>query len=201
MKKKILVPFLCCTIFLLIVSPIMAVQPTTETFTQVTVLVSYSIDPGKQFMTGNIVHVKGGISDVYQYGGPWEEDWISSQYTTKSAKFDFDTATGYSLAKSLDVYSSGVFEGTTNSKITGGGNYLYLGPTFTFTVGGRTETLTTGTEYAGALAEGFLVKHGVSGDLKGTLIEATYTGVLMHPLGPLPGIILMEITGNYQMIQ
>lgn len=195
MNKKVLIPFLALTMLLLMVTPTMAVSPTTETFTQVTVLVS--VDPGKQFMTDDILHIKGSISAVYHYGGPWGES-IAAQSEANTVELNTVSVTGSALLQTLDVYAAGTLEGIANTKIIGAGPYIYLGPTFTFTVGGRTGTVTHGAVYIGALMEGFVVKHGVSGDLKGAVMKARFSGVIIN-LGPLAGVHLIEGTGTYKL--
>jgi len=164
-KKKIFLLSLSTLLFVFSLTvPVLALPPTTGTFTQVSVLVG--VDPGKQFMTGDILHVKGSISEVYHYGGPWGNS-ITSQSIAQTVQLDTVTGTGSVLLHAIDVYSAGTVEGTVNTKIIGRGPYLYLGPTFTFTLAGRTETINHGAVYLGALTEGFAVKHGVTGDLTG----------------------------------
>jgi len=193
-KKKIFLLSLSTLLFVLSLTvPVLALPPTTGTFTQVSVLVG--VDPGKQFMTGDILHVKGSISEVYHYGGPWGNS-ITSQSIAQTVQLDTVTGTGSVLLHAIDVYSAGTVEGTVNTKIIGRGPYLYLGPTFTFTLAGRTETINHGAVYLGALTEGFAVKHGVTGDLTGVQIKATFTGVNIM-VGPLTGVHVVEGTGAY----
>lgn len=181
---------------LALATPVIAISPTTGTYTQVTVLVG--IDPGKQFITGDILHIKDSISAVYHYGGPWGNS-ITSQSIAETVEINTALGTGQVLLKAVDVYTMGTIEGTVNTKIVGAGPYLYLGPTFTFTVGGRTETVTTGSVYIGSLTEGFAVKRGVSGDLKGVIIMATFTGVNIM-VGPLTGIHIVEGVCTYKTL-
>lgn len=195
MNKKVLIPFLALTMLILMVTPTIAVSPTTGTFTQVTVLVG--VDPGKQFMTDDVLHIKGSTSAVYHYGGPWGES-IAAQSQAITVELNTVSLTGSALLQTLDVYATGTLEGVANAKIIGAGPYIYLGPTFTFTVGGRTGTVTHGAAYIGALMEGFIVKHGVSGDLKDAVIEASFSGVIIN-LGPLAGVHLIEGTGTYKL--
>jgi len=193
-KKKIFLLSLSTLLFVFSLTvPVLALPPTTGTFTQVSVLVG--VDPGKQFMTGDILHVKGSISEVYHYGGPWGNS-ITSQSIAQTVQLDTVTGTGSVLLHAIDVYSAGTVEGTVNTKIIGRGPYLYLGPTFTFTLAGRTETINHGAVYLGALTEGFAVKHGVTGDLTGVQIKATFTGVNIM-VGPLTGVHVVEGTGAY----
>ena len=195
-KKKIFIFSLFTLLFVLgLAMPVLAIPPTRGSFTQVTVLVG--VDPGKQFMTGDILHLKDSISEVYHYGGPWGNS-ITSQSIANTVQIDTATGTGSALLHAIDVYSAGTVEGTVNTKIVGRGPYLYLGPTFTFTLGGRTETITHGAVYLGALTEGFAVKHGVSGDLTGVQIKATFTGVNIM-VGPLAGVHLVEGAGTYML--
>jgi len=195
MNKKVQILFIALTMLLLMVTPTMAGLPTTGTYTEVTVLVG--VNPGKQFMTGDILHIKGSISAVYHHGGPWGE-CITAQSEANTVELNTVSITGRAILQTLDVFTAGTLEGIANTKIIGAGPYHYLGPTFTFTVGGRTETVTHGALYIGALIEGFVVKHGVSGDLKGAVIKATFTGVNIN-FGPLAGVHLLEGTGTYKL--
>jgi hypothetical protein len=193
-KKKIFLFSLTTLLFVLsLAAPVLALPPATGTFTKVTVQVG--VDPGKQFMTGDILHIKGSISTVYHYGGPWGNS-ITSQSVAQTVQIDTVTGTGSVLLHAIDVYSAGTVEGTVNTKIVGRGPYLYLGPTFTYTLAGRTETITHGAVYIGGLIEGFAVKRGVSGDLTGVQIKSTFTGVNIM-VGPLTGVHLVEGTGTY----
>jgi len=192
-KKTFLFSTIALTIVLSLAVPVLAIPPTTGTFTQVTVLVG--IDPGKEFMTGDILHIKDSISAVYHYGAPWGNS-ITSLSIANTIKLNTVTATGSALLHAVDVYDAGTVEGTVNTKIIGPGPYMYLGPTFTFTLAGRTEMITHGTVYIGGLTQGFAVKHGVSGDLTGIQIKATFTGVNIM-VGPLAGIHVVEGTGTY----
>ena len=113
-------------------------------------------------------------------------------------KIDTVTGTGSALLHAVDVYAAGTVEGIVNTKIIGPGPYMYLGPTFTFTLGGRTETVTHGTVFIGSLTEGFAVKHGVSGDLNGIKIKAIFTGVNIM-VGPLAGVHIVEGIGTFKL--
>ena len=61
-------------------------------------------------------------------------------------------------------------------KFTGGGPYVYMGPTFTFTLGGVTATVTTGDVFGGLLYDVMAVKYGTS-DLAGFTLKGMATGV------------------------
>lgn len=194
-RKVALLLSLMVLIPLVSFASVSASAPETNTFTQVSVLVG--VDPGNEFMTGDVLHVKGSISEVYHYGGPWGNS-ITSFSVANTVKLDTVSITGKVLLHAVDVYDAGTIEGTVNTRVVGPGPYLYLGPTFTFNVGGRTGTVTHGAVYVGALTEGFAVKHGVSGDLIGVEIRATFTGVNIK-VGPLAGVHIVEGTGTYKM--
>jgi hypothetical protein len=195
-RKAVLISSLILLLSFTLTSLVSASPPVTGDFYQVSVLVG--VDAGNEFMTGDVLHVKGSVSDVYHYGAPWG-DSIYSISVANTVKLDTVSVTGSVLLHALDVYDAGAIEGVVNTRVVGPGPYLYLGPTFTFTVGGRTETVTHGEVYVGALTEGFAVKHGVSGDLNGMQIRATFTGVNIK-VGPLEGIHVVEGTGTYKMV-
>lgn len=70
MNRKVVIIFSLVLLMTLVsVASVSASRPETNTFTQVSVLVG--VDPGNEFMTGDVLHIKGSISEVYHYGGPW----------------------------------------------------------------------------------------------------------------------------------
>ena len=75
-----------------------------------------------------------------------------------------------------------------------------MGPTFTFTLGGVTATVTTGDMFGGLLYEVMAVKHG-TGDLAGFTLKGTATGVsIIHVIVGDPNMVGMGLsleTGRY----
>jgi hypothetical protein len=98
----------------------------------------------------------------------------------------------------MDTFGAGVEVGTIFNKLNGPGPYVYMGPTFSFTLPGISETVTHGDTYIGLLFSGHGVKHGISGDLKGVETKETYTGVAIQ-VGPLAGVALVDNTVDYKL--
>jgi hypothetical protein len=175
--------------------PVFAAPPTRGTFSQG--LVQIDVSPGESWWTGDILHVRGGTSASYLYGAPWGNS-LSGGGTGTTFRLNFVTFTGGSGGKTFDTYDAGMVVGTINNKFTGAGPYTYMGPTFSFTLPGKSGTVTHGDTYFGILFTGFGVKHGVSGALKGLETMERYTGVLIQ-VGPLAGVILVDNTVTYKL--
>jgi hypothetical protein len=170
-------------------------QPIRGTFTQG--IVQINVNPGVSFMTDNILHSRDGNSVSYLYGAPWGNS-ISGTGVLVSLVLNTSNGIGRNVAQVVDTFATGTVEGTTHSDSIGRGVYTYDGPTFTFTLNGRTGTITNGAVYTGGLFSGFAVKHGVSGDLKGLETMETYTGVNVM-VGPLAGVIIIDNTVTYKL--
>jgi len=195
-RKAILLCSLALLIMLAAVSPVLACgyrECERGTFTQGIAQVNTS--PGTQWMTGNILHMKGGTSISYVYGSPWGNS-LSGSGTTTYFKLDTVSLTGRTVSTVVDTYAKGTVLGTIFANLNGAGPYTYLGPTFTFTLDGKTGTINQGAIYIGGLISGFAIKHGVNGDLKGLNTMETFTGVNIQ-VGPLAGIIVIDNTVNY----
>ena len=183
---------------LMFVAPVFACRETQRergTFEQGIVQVNTS--PGTQWTTGNILHMKGGASISYVYGSPWG---TSLSGTGKTIAFELDTVSlkGYSVSSIVDTYAAGTVKGMVFASMNGAGQYIYLGPTFTFTLDGKTETITNGATYIGALLNGFAIKYGTDGSLRGLQTWETFTGVNVK-VGPLAGVIIIDNTVNYKL--
>jgi hypothetical protein len=179
-KRKILLRVLVFALLMLFpaIAPVFAAPPTKGTYTQV--IVDHAIDPGEQnFQTGDLLHVRGGIGECYLYGGPSSlGNPISSSYTSLF-QLNLVSLTGTGIGHVTDTYAAGTVEGIINMKLTGGGSYVYMGPTFTFTLGGVTATVTTGDVFGGILYDIMAVKHG-TGDLAGFTLKGTAAGISIY---------------------
>ena len=176
-------------------APVFAVAPTRGTFTQG--IVQINVNPGVSFITNRILHARDGNSVSYLYGAPWGNS-ISGTGVLVSLVLDTTNGFGNNVAQVVDTYAAGTVKGTTHSDSIGRGSFIYQGPTFTFTLNGRTGTVTNGATYIGGLFSGFAVKHGVSGDLKGLETMETYTGVNVIA-GPLAGVIIIDNVVAYKL--
>ena len=175
MKKKMLGVFVSLLALAIMAAPVYAGPPTKGTYTQATV--DHSIDPGEEFQTGDVLHTMGGISEDYEYGGPLGNS-ISSLGVANGV-LNLVSLTGTWVGHGVATYAAGTVERTLNIKYTGIGGYVYLGPTFTFTLGEVTATVTTGDIFGGILYDFIAVKHG-TGDLAGFTSEGTGTGVAIY---------------------
>jgi hypothetical protein len=141
--------------------------------------------------------MRGGTSISYVYGSPWGNS-LSGSGTTIYFKLDTVSLTGKSIDTVVDTYAKGTVVGVVFNEINGAGSYTYLGPTFTFTLDGKSGTITQGATYIGGLISGFAIKHGISGELKGLSTVESYTGVNIK-VGPLAGVILIDNTVTYRL--
>jgi hypothetical protein len=119
----------------------------------------------------------GGISEDYEYGGPLGNS-ISSLGVANGV-LNLVSLTGTSVGHGVATYAAGTVERNLNIKYIGTGGYVYLGPTFTFTLGEVTATVTTGDIFGGILYDFMAVKHG-TGDLAGFTSKGTGSGVAIY---------------------
>jgi hypothetical protein len=175
MKKKMLGAFVSLLVLAILAAPVYAGPPTKGTYTQV--IVDHTIDPGEEFQTGDVLHTRGGISEDYNYGGPLGNS-ISSLGISNGV-LNLVSLIGTSVGHGVATYAAGTVERTLNVKFTGTGGYVYLGPTFTFTLGEVTATVTTGDIFGGVLYDFMAVKHG-TGDLAGFTSEGIGSGVAIY---------------------
>jgi hypothetical protein len=201
MKKKILViTLLAMAIFMLFptIAPVFAGPPTKGTYTQV--VVGITIVPAEQFLTGDIVHIRDGVGESYIYGASFPLGNPISSFNTARGQLNIVSFTGNWIGHTVDTYASGTVEGIINIKFNGAGAYVYMGPTFTFTVGTVTATLTTGDVFAGLLYDLMAVKHG-TGDLAGFTTKGTSSGISISQVivgdPNMVGISLDFETGTY----
>jgi hypothetical protein len=179
----------------MLATPVFAVPPTRGTFSQV--VVEVEVSPGETFMTGDVAHSRDSTNAAYLYGAPWGNSLPESGSIKTTSKVNHVTGIGYTIAKAYSTYATGTVVGTINVKLLGYGPYIYMGPTFSFDLPGKSGTFTQGLTYVGVLFEGIGVKHGVSGDLKGLETKETFTGVVVL-FGPLAGLSLVDNTVTYK---
>lgn len=197
-RNSILICSLAFLMLLMFVAPVFACRETQRergTFEQGIVQVNTS--PGTQWTTGDILHMKDGTSISYLCGSPWGN---SLSGTGKTIAFELDTVSlkGNSLSSVVDTYATGTVKGIVFSTMNGAGQYIYLGPTFSFVLDGKTGTVTHGATYIGALLNGFAIKYGTNGNLRGLQTWETFTGVNVK-VGPLAGVIIIDNTVNYKL--
>ena len=175
MKKKIIGAFVSLLALAILAAPVYAGPPTKGTYTQV--IVDHTIVPSEEFQTGDVLHTMGGISEYYEYGGPLGNS-ISSLGVANGV-LNLVSLTGTSVGHGVATYAAGTVERNLNIKYIGTGGYVYLGPTFTFTLGEVTATVTTGDIFGGILYDFMAVKHG-TGDLAGFTSKGTGSGVAIY---------------------
>jgi hypothetical protein len=193
-KISVLCLSLMPLMLLALATPVFAARPTTETFTQVTV--SVGVDEGRQFMTGDILHIKGSKAISFNYGVAWGNS-IVGVLTINALRLNTTSVTGRGIGHKIDIYDTGIVKSIIKVEIVGAGPYVYMGPTFDFTVGEVTGTVTHGEVYIGSLVTGSAVQRGTSGALKGLMARGTYTGVRIM-VGPLAGLEIVESTVTYR---
>jgi len=196
MKKKMLGAFISLLALAILAAPVYASPPTTGIYTQA--IVDHTIDPGEEFQTGDILHTRGGISEDYNYGGPLGNS-ISSLGVANGV-LNLVSLTGTSVGHGVATYAAGTVERTLNVKYTGIGLYVYLGPSFTFTLGEVTATVTTGDRFGGVLYDFMAVKHGTD-DLAGFTSKGTGSGVAIYAVivgdPDMVGMTINLETGTY----
>ncbi len=199
-RKTFLISIQMLLMLLSTTAPAFATPPQKGLYTQV--IIDHTTVPGEDFATGDVLHLRGMIGECYLYAVSFPlGNSISNSYTGRG-QLNLVSLTGSMIGHSLDAYAAGTVAGLLNIKFTGGGVYVYTGPTFTFTLGGVTATLTTEDMFAGLLYEGFAVKHG-TGDLAGFTMEGTATGVTIMDVivgdPSLVGFGLSLETGRYSV--
>ena len=196
MNRKVLGIAVILMFVAIMIAPVFAVPPTRGTFSQG--LVEVEVSPGESFLTGDVEHHRGATGATYLYGAPWGNSLPDSGSTTTTMQINTVTWTGRRIIKSHETYATGTVVGIAIAEILGFGSYTYMGPTFSFDLPGISGTVTQGDTFLGLLVEGFGVKHGVSGDLKGLQTKETFTGVSIL-VGPLAGVSLLDNTVTYKL--
>jgi hypothetical protein len=158
-------------------------------------IVSHGVVEGKLWDTGDIRHCQDAVSIGYIYGTPWGNT-LSCEYTL-DWNIDLSKITGTAQAHTVDTYEEGTLEGTIRARFVGVGWYTYNGPTFSFVLGDRSGTFTSGTRYFGLIYEASAVKYGTSGALDGVLTRETATGLFFVLEGPYEGLGITESTVTY----
>lgn len=192
--KTVLISSLAILMLFGIIAPVVASPPEMGTFTMGALEVT--TDPGEQFPTNNILHMRNGVAAMGVSELPWGTPLTSTERVIRS-ELDITTGLGSATSKTEDVYANGVVVGSVETSLNGLGYWTYLGPEISFM--GR--TLTTGQTFFGLLMSGTAVKHGVSGELKGLETRETFTSVhLLDFSGPTPvsiGVNPGYATGTY----
>lgn len=182
------------TLFGLCTPAFAAAPPQHGTFTMGTLEVT--TDPGTQFQTDNILHMRDGVAAMATSGLPWGTPLTSTEWVSRS-ELDVTTGLGSASSKCEDVYANGVVVGSVQTSINGLGFWTYPGPNISLM--GR--TLTTGQTFFALLMSGTALKHGVSGELKGLKTRETFTSVhILDFSGPIPvstGVNPGYATGTY----
>ncbi len=183
------------------VAPAFAAPQPKGTFTQV--IITLGTGDEKEWETGDILHQRGNSGIAYLYGAPFPLGASEDAAYITSGQLNITDFTGSFEAHTIyDNFASGTMVGSFVMKFTGLGPYVYMGPTFTFTLGGRTATLTKGHVFGGVLFEiQNYRKHGV-GDLTGFVTKGETTGVLIYrAFAPadqaLLGFGVCVVTGTY----
>jgi hypothetical protein len=193
MKGKVVL-VLTLAIFLLLglCAPASASPPPEQgTFT----LGSFDVtaDPGESFLTGNILHFRNGVSVGVFSELPWGQA-ISGHETVIRSEVDITTGFGSATSKTVDVYPTGIVEGTVLTELQGLAEWTYAGPPLTF----GTITIATGQTFFGLFTTILAVKHGVTGELKGLETRETATGVvILNPDLTPAGMSVAYATGTY----
>jgi hypothetical protein len=166
-------------------------------------VIEFETDPGEQFRTGNIMHIRNSVGQSGFTPLPWGNA-ISAVETIITAQVDITTGIGTSTSETEDVYDDGsVVLGAVQTDLEGLRSWTYLGPTFSFTLGSRAFTIENGQTYLGLYTNIITVKHGVSGQLKGLKTKEIATGVivLLSPENPIPVVTLSYANGTYTWLK
>lgn len=167
-------------------------SPEQGTFTMG--VLEVTADPGEQFLTGNIMHIRNTVGVAALSPLPWGTATTAMEVLI-SVQVNVTTGTGSATGKTLDVYPDGTVEGTDQTELTGPGWWVYTGPTLTYL--GR--TINPGDWFFGLGNNIIAVKHGVSGKLMGLKTMETATGVteLSYPDLTPTGWAISYSTGTY----
>ena len=156
-------------------------------------VLEFATDPGEQFLTGNILHIRNSVGVSVFSELPWGKA-ISASETVISTQVDVTTGVGSATSKTVDVYPSGIVVGTVETRLQGIAQWTYLGPPLTF----GTVTITTGQTFFGLFTDILATKHGVTGELKGLDTKETATGVIvLNPDLTPAGMSVAYATGTY----
>lgn len=156
-------------------------------------VLEFETDPGEQFLTANILHIRNSVGVSVFSELPWGNA-ISASETVISTQVDVTTGVGSATSKTVDVYPNGIVVGTVQTTIEGVAQWTYPGPPLTF----GTVTITTGQTFFGLSIDMLAVKHGVTGELKGLETKESATGVIVLNSDLTPaGISVSYATGTY----
>jgi len=201
-KTKIIFVFVLVISMLFgnVVPAFASAPPEKGTFTMG--IIEFETDPGEQSLTGDIIHIRNSVGEAGLTPLPWGNA-ISSIETIDSAQGNVTTGIGTATSKSMEVYEDGsVVLGSVHTNIEGPQLWTYDGPTFSFTLNGRTFEITHGATYFGLYTNIIAVKHGVSGSLKGLETKETAAGVIVLTPDLTPvGLTLGYATGTYTWLR
>ena len=182
-----------CTAF----APVFAAPQPHGTFEQV--IITLGGGEAEEWLTGDVLHQRGGEGTAYLYGAPFPlGNSLSAEYTNIGQLNVADLTGSFVGHTTADNFAAGTMVGSFVMKFTGMGPYVYTGPTFTFELGGMEKTVTSGHVFFGLLFDiQNYRKHGV-GDLTGFVTKGDGPGVIVvNPADPMVGFGVSVVTGTY----
>lgn len=193
MKGKVVLALALATFMLLGLCAPASASPPPEQGTFTMGSLEFTADPGEQFLTGNIQHIRNIVGVAVLSELPWGNA-ISATELVKISQVNITTGVGSAVSKTVDVYPNGIVVGTVETQLQGVAQWTYLGPPLTF----GTVTITTGQTFFGLFTDILAVKHGVSGELKGLETKEIATGVVvLNPDLTPAGITVGYAIGTY----
>ncbi len=160
------------------VVPVFAAPQSHGTFEQV--IITRGEGDVKKWLTGDVLHQRGGDGTAYLYGSPFPlGNSLSAEYTAIGQLNVADLTGSFVGHTTADHFAAGTMVGSFVMKFTGLDLYVYKGPAFTCTLGGKELTLAPGDMFYGALFDIHNYrKHGI-GDLTGFVTKGEATGVMI----------------------
>ncbi len=195
---RFLIPTLTLLILLAIATPVLACKPNL-TYTLGSISYPDPNNPGTTVINGNIETITGSVSIGSDYGYPWGSDNLRQ---VSNLVLDLTSHTGTSTTFIHKIFNEGSLKIVTTDKLTGLGNYIYHGPTFTAagkdSQGNTVPTIVSdGAAFFGLLITGTGTGHGHI-DHHNVETKETVTGVFILA-GPLKGDTLVAGTGMYSI--
>ena len=163
-----------------------------------TSIIEITTNPGEQFLTGNILHIRNSVGVAGWSELPWGKP-VTATERVITTQADITTGIGSATSETVDVYTNGIVQGTVHTELEGVGFWTYPGPDLSF----EGVSITTGQTFFGLLMNIIATKHGVSGELKGLKTKETATGVIMidPDNGTLLGVNYTYATGTYMWLK
>lgn len=193
MKEKVVLALPLAIFVLLGLCAPASGSPPPERGTFTLGVLEFTADPGEQFLTGNILHIRNSVGVSVFSELPWGNA-ISATEIVISAQGDVTTGVGRASSKTVDVYPNGIVVGTVETRLEGVAQWTYIGPPLTL----GAVTITTGQTLFGLFTNILAVKHGVTGELKGLETNEIATGVVvLNPDLTPAGITVSYATGTY----